>query len=163
VLRAGELVDDCLAAQVGLGDKHVPVEPGAESPPPDARRSTPARQQERRAVREAGWRAETRLPGPVLRPRQRREEGHVRRGYQERLGLATVIAALATHHLHHLPSATWHLFAGSVISATLLGLIGMALGYITRSTIVAAVAAVGWCCLSTWLSSTRSCRTWASG
>jgi len=60
------------------------------------------------------------------------------------LGLATAIIALATHHLHHLPAVTGHLYAGSVITGTLFGLIGTALGYITRSTIVAAAAAVGW-------------------
>jgi len=60
------------------------------------------------------------------------------------LGLATAVAALAVHHLHHLPSVTGHLYAGSVIAGTLFGLIGTALGYITRSTIAAAAAAVGW-------------------
>src|SRR6185437_4540808 len=60
------------------------------------------------------------------------------------LGLATAVAALAVHHLHHLPSVTGHLYAGSVIAGTLFGLIGTALGYITRTTIAAAAAAVGW-------------------
>ena len=60
------------------------------------------------------------------------------------LGLAAAVVALSLHHLHHLPPDTWRLFAGSVISGTLFGLIGVALGYITRSTLVAVVGAVGW-------------------
>jgi ABC-2 type transport system permease protein len=60
------------------------------------------------------------------------------------LGLATVVAELAAHHLHHLPADTGTLFAGSVIAGTLFGVIGVALGYITRSTIAAIVGAVGW-------------------
>jgi len=60
------------------------------------------------------------------------------------LSLATAIASLALHHHHHLPPDTWRLFSGSVISGTLFGLIGVALGYVTRSTLVAVVGAVGW-------------------
>jgi ABC-2 type transport system permease protein len=60
------------------------------------------------------------------------------------LGLATVLIELSARHLHHLPPGTWRLAAGSVAAATLFGLIGVALGYITRSTIAAAVGAVGW-------------------
>ncbi len=36
------------------------------------------------------------------------------------------------------------MFAGSVIAGTLFGVIGVALGYITRSTAAAAVGAVAW-------------------
>ena len=60
------------------------------------------------------------------------------------LGLATIVAELSAHHVHHLPADTGTLFAGSVIAATLFGVIGVALGYITRSTIAAVVGAVGW-------------------
>jgi ABC-2 type transport system permease protein len=60
------------------------------------------------------------------------------------LGLATAVAELSAHGLHHLPADTASLFAGSVIAGTLFGVIGAALGYITRSTIAAAVGAVGW-------------------
>src|SRR6516225_5361832 len=60
------------------------------------------------------------------------------------LGLATIVAELSAHHIHHLPADTGTLFAGSVIAATLFGVIGVALGYITRSTIAAVVGAVGW-------------------
>jgi ABC-2 type transport system permease protein len=60
------------------------------------------------------------------------------------LGLATAVAELSAHGIHHLPADTWRLFAGSVIAGTLFGVIGVALGYITRSTIAAVVGAVGW-------------------
>jgi len=60
------------------------------------------------------------------------------------LGLATAVAELSAHHLHHLPADTGTLFAGSVIAGTLFGVIGVALGYITRSTVTAVVGAVGW-------------------
>jgi ABC-2 type transport system permease protein len=60
------------------------------------------------------------------------------------LGLATAVAELSAHHFHQLPPDTGHLFAGSVIAGTLFGVIGVALGYITRSTIAAVVGAVGW-------------------
>ena len=60
------------------------------------------------------------------------------------LGLATVVAELAAHGMHQLPADTWRLFAGSVIAATLFGVIGVALGYLTRSTVAAVVGAVGW-------------------
>jgi ABC-2 type transport system permease protein len=63
------------------------------------------------------------------------------------LGLATTVGELSAHHIHHihhLPADTGTLFAGSVIAGTLFGVIGVALGYITRSTIAAVVGAVGW-------------------
>ena len=60
------------------------------------------------------------------------------------LGLATAVAELSVHHVHHLPGDTGRLFAGAVIAATLFGIIGVALGYITRSTVAAVVGAVGW-------------------
>jgi ABC-type transport system involved in multi-copper enzyme maturation permease subunit len=60
------------------------------------------------------------------------------------LGLATIVIELSAHGVHQLPPGTARLFADSVIAATLFGLIGVALGYITRSTIAAVVGAVGW-------------------
>jgi hypothetical protein len=60
------------------------------------------------------------------------------------LGLATIVAELYAHGFHHLPPGTTRMVAGSVAAATLFGLIGVALGYITRSTTAAVVAAVGW-------------------
>lgn len=59
-------------------------------------------------------------------------------------GLAVAVAELSARHFHHLPADTATLFAGSVIAGTLFGMIGVALGYITRSTIAAVVGAVGW-------------------
>jgi len=60
------------------------------------------------------------------------------------LGLATAVAELSAHRIHHLPADTRSLFVGSVIAGTLFGVIGAALGYITRSTIAAVAGAVGW-------------------
>jgi ABC-2 type transport system permease protein len=60
------------------------------------------------------------------------------------LGLATVVAELHAHGVHHLPPGTTGMFAGSVAAAVLFGLIGVALGYIARSTVAAVVGAVGW-------------------
>lgn len=60
------------------------------------------------------------------------------------LGLATAVAELSARHIHHLPADTGTLFAGSVLAGTLFGVIGVALGYITRSTTAAVVGAVGW-------------------
>lgn len=59
-------------------------------------------------------------------------------------GLAVTVAELSAHHLHHLPADTGTLFWGSVVTGILFGVIGVALGYITRSTIAAIVGAVGW-------------------
>ena len=60
------------------------------------------------------------------------------------LGLATIVIELSAHGSGHLPPGTTRMFADSVLAATLFGLIGVALGYITRSTIAAVVGAVGW-------------------
>lgn len=60
------------------------------------------------------------------------------------LGLATTVAELSAHHIHYRPADTGALFTGSVIAGTVFGVIGVALGYITRSTIAAIVGAVGW-------------------
>ena len=59
-------------------------------------------------------------------------------------GLAVAVAELSAHHIHYLPADTGTLFWGSVVTGTLFGVIGVALGYITRSTIAAVVGAVGW-------------------
>ena len=60
------------------------------------------------------------------------------------LGLATVVIELSAHGFHYLPPGTTRLVVGSVAAATLFGLMGVALGYITRSTVAAVVGAVGW-------------------
>jgi ABC-2 type transport system permease protein len=60
------------------------------------------------------------------------------------VGLATAAAELSAHGIHHLPAATASMLAGSVIAGTLFGVIGVALGYLTRSTVAAVVGAVGW-------------------
>ena len=60
------------------------------------------------------------------------------------VGLATTAAELSAHGIHHLPAATASMGAGSVIAGTLFGVIGVALGYLTRSTVAAVIGAVGW-------------------
>ena len=60
------------------------------------------------------------------------------------LGLATIVAELHAHGFGQLPPGTTRMVAGSVIAAVLFGVIGVALGYITRSTTSAVVGAVGW-------------------
>ena len=59
-------------------------------------------------------------------------------------GLGAAAAELSAHGIHHLPADAASMFVGSVITGTLFGVIGVALGYITRSTIAAIVSAVGW-------------------
>jgi ABC-type transport system involved in multi-copper enzyme maturation permease subunit len=60
------------------------------------------------------------------------------------LGLAAAAGELHARGLDRLPAGTAGMFAGSVAAAVLFGLIGAALGYITRSTVAAVVGAVGW-------------------
>jgi ABC-2 type transport system permease protein len=60
------------------------------------------------------------------------------------LGLAVIVAELHARGFGHLPPGTTRMVAGSVIAAILFGVIGVALGYITRSTTAAVVGAVGW-------------------
>ena len=60
------------------------------------------------------------------------------------VGLATAVAELSSHGIGSLPSATVSMLAGTVIAGILAGVIGVALGYITRSPVVAAIGADGW-------------------
>lgn len=60
------------------------------------------------------------------------------------LSLGTVYGILIANNIHHLPGDTLRIGLGSVAASTLFGLIGMALGFITRSTLAAIVAFVGW-------------------
>ena len=60
------------------------------------------------------------------------------------LGLSTIVVDLSAHGIHHLPSDVWPLYAGTVISSACFGMIGVALGALTRNTIGAIVAAIAW-------------------
>jgi ABC-2 type transport system permease protein len=60
------------------------------------------------------------------------------------LGLAATVAELHAHGEHRLPPGIAGMVAGTVAAAVLFGLIGVALGYLTRSTVAAVVGAVGW-------------------
>ena len=60
------------------------------------------------------------------------------------LGLGTVAATLAAHGIHNLPAQTGRLYLGSVIAGACFGMIGVALGALTRNTVGAIVAAIAW-------------------
>lgn len=60
------------------------------------------------------------------------------------LGLATVVLELSAHGMHHLPAGVTSLYVGTVISSACFGMIGVALGALTRNTVGAIVAAIGW-------------------
>ncbi|HEY1004955.1 MAG TPA: ABC transporter permease [Streptosporangiaceae bacterium] len=60
------------------------------------------------------------------------------------LGLGTVVATLSAHGVHHLPPGVARLYLGTVVSAACFGMIGVALGALTRNTIGAIVAAIAW-------------------
>ena len=60
------------------------------------------------------------------------------------LGLGTVVLTLSVHGIHHLPAGVGQLYLGTVISSACFGMIGVALGALTRNTIGAIVAAIAW-------------------
>ena len=60
------------------------------------------------------------------------------------LGLATIVLTLSAHAIHHLPAGTGTLYVGSVISSACFGMIGVALGTLTRNTVGAIIASVAW-------------------
>ena len=60
------------------------------------------------------------------------------------LGLVHHRADPAANGIHHLPSGVGTLYAGTVISSACFGMIGVALGALTRNTIGAIVAAIVW-------------------
>ena len=60
------------------------------------------------------------------------------------LGLGTVVATLSAHGIGHLPPEVARLYLGTVVSSACFGMIGVALGALTRNTIGAIVAAVAW-------------------
>ena len=60
------------------------------------------------------------------------------------LGLGTVAGVLAAHGIHTLPAAAGRMYLGTVIAGACFGMLGVALGAITRNTVGAIVAAVGW-------------------
>jgi len=54
------------------------------------------------------------------------------------------VLTLSAHGIHHLPDGVGRLYAGTVIAAACFGMIGVALGALTRNTIAAIVAAIVW-------------------
>jgi ABC-2 type transport system permease protein len=59
------------------------------------------------------------------------------------LGLGTVGGVLAAHGFHTLPAAVGRMYLGTVIAGACFGMLGVALGAMTRNTVGAIVAAVG--------------------
>lgn len=60
------------------------------------------------------------------------------------LGLGTVTGVLAAHGFHTLPAEVGRMYLGTVIASSCFGMLGVALGAMTRNTVGAIVAAVGW-------------------
>ena len=60
------------------------------------------------------------------------------------LGLATIVLTLSAHGIHHLPAGVGTLYAGTVIASACFGMIGAALGALTRNTIGAITVALVW-------------------
>jgi len=61
------------------------------------------------------------------------------------VGLGAVVAELsAHHHLHQVPNGTGGLYAGALIASTGFGIIGVALGALTRNTVGAIVTVLAW-------------------
>ena len=56
------------------------------------------------------------------------------------LGLGTVVLTLSVHGIHHLPAGVGQLYLGTVVSSACFGMIGVALGALTRNTI----GAIAW-------------------
>ena len=60
------------------------------------------------------------------------------------LGLVAIVVELSAHGIHHLPAGAASLYVGTVISAACFGMIGVALGTLTRNTVGAIIASVAW-------------------
>ena len=60
------------------------------------------------------------------------------------LGLVAIVLELSAHGIHHLPTSVASLYAGTVISSACFGMIGVALGTLTRNTVGAIIASVAW-------------------
>ena len=60
------------------------------------------------------------------------------------LGLATIVLTLSAYGIHHLPAGVGTLYVGTVISSACFGMIGVALGALTRNMIGAIVVAIVW-------------------
>jgi ABC-2 type transport system permease protein len=60
------------------------------------------------------------------------------------LGDIAIVSTLAAHGIHHQPAGAGWLYLGTVISSACFGMIGVALGALTRNTIGAIVAAIAW-------------------
>lgn len=60
------------------------------------------------------------------------------------LALAAALPAMAARGVHHLPSDTLPMLIGAALASALYGALGVALGALTRSTVLAIVSALVW-------------------
>jgi hypothetical protein len=60
------------------------------------------------------------------------------------LALAAAIPTLSAHGIHHLAGDTAQMWLGAIVTGALFGALGVAIGAITRSTVVAIIATVVW-------------------
>jgi hypothetical protein len=60
------------------------------------------------------------------------------------LGFVAIVLELSAHGIHHLPTSVASLYEGTVISSACFGMIGVALGTLTRNTVGAIIAPVAW-------------------
>lgn len=60
------------------------------------------------------------------------------------LGLAAMAVTLSAHGAGQLPPATDRLYLGTVVATACFGMIGVALGALTRNTVGAIIAAIAW-------------------
>jgi hypothetical protein len=79
------------------------------------------------------------------------------------LGLGTVVATLSAHGIGHLPPEVARLYLGTVVSSACFGMIGVALGALTRNTIGASSRRSPGPCSSSRSSWPPSCRASRSG
>jgi hypothetical protein len=60
------------------------------------------------------------------------------------LGLVAIVVELSAHGIHHLLAGAASLYVGTVISSACFGMIGVALGTLTRNTVGAIIASMAW-------------------
>ena len=60
------------------------------------------------------------------------------------LALAVAVPALGHKGIHHLAGDTPQIWLGATVATALFGALGVALGAITRNTVIAIIGAIGW-------------------
>ena len=60
------------------------------------------------------------------------------------LSLAAAVPALSAHGIHHLAGDTGQMWVGAIVTGALFGALGVAIGAVTRNTVVAIIATLVW-------------------